>query len=236
MKRTPGKIKTYVRDALGDVAMRAAVAGACETAKNRRDKVAAKIPYWDLLRKKVRSFKKDVLEHLDEYLVEFESNCKAGGIKVHWAPDAAAAREIIGSIARDCGAKTIVKSKSLTTEEIGLNAYLTENGFDPVETDLGEYIVQLLGQIPSHLVTPALHLSRQDIGRVFHDKLGVEYTEDPAELTEIARAGLREKFLAAEMGISGANFGIAGEGCVCVVENECNARLTVSLPKVHVAV
>jgi L-lactate dehydrogenase complex protein LldF len=236
MKKTPGKIKTYVHEALSDTAMRTAVANASDTSKNSRDKIAAKIPYWDLVRKKVRSFKKDVLEHLDEYLVEFESNCQAGGIKVHWAPDAVAAREIIGSIARDCGARTIVKSKSLTTEEIDLNAYLIENGLDPVETDLGEYIVQLLGQIPSHLVAPALHLSRQDIGRVFQEKLGVEYTEDPAELTEIARVHLREKFLTAEMGISGANFGIADEGCVCVVENECNARLTISLPKVHVAV
>ncbi len=236
MEKTPRKIKTYVRDALGDLPMRRAVSNAAVTSKASRDQQAARIPYWELVRQKVRSFKKDVLEHLDEYLVEFESNCQANGIKVHWARDAASAREIIGKIARDCGAKTVVKSKSLNTEEIELNSYLADNGVDPVETDLCEYIVQLLGQIPSHLVAPALHLSRQDIGRLFHEKLGGEYTEDPGELTEIARIHLREKFLTADMGISGANFGIADSGCVCVVENECNARLTISLPKVHVAV
>jgi len=236
MEKTPKKLKKYVRDALADVPMRTAVANAARTSKASRDKIAGQIPYWDLVRQKVRSFKRDVLEHLDEYLLKFEANCQANGITVHWARDAAAAREIVGTIARDCGVSTVVKSKSLTTEEIDLNAYLAAAGVEPVETDLGEYIVQLLGQIPSHLVAPALHLSRQDIGRVFQDKLGVEYTEDPAELTEIARVHLREKFLTADMGISGANFGIAGSGCICVVENECNARLTISLPKVHVAV
>jgi len=236
MEKTPRKIKKYVRDALADVPMRTAVANAARTSKDSRDKIAGQIPYWELVRKKVRSFKRDVLEHLDEYLVEFEANCQANGITVHWARDAAVAREIVAAIARDCGATMVVKSKSLTTEEIDLNAYLAASGIEPIETDLGECIVQLLGQIPSHLVAPALHLSRQDIGRVFQDKLGVEYTEDPAELTEIARVHLREKFLTAKMGISGANFGIAGSGCICVVENECNARLTISLPKVHVAV
>ena len=236
MDKTPRKIKKYVRDALADGPMRTAVANAAETSVASRDKVAGQIPYWELVRQKVRSLKRGVLEHLDEYLVEFEANCKANGITVHWARDAAAAREIVGAIARECGATMVVKSKSLTTEEIGLNDFLAENGIEPIETDLGECIVQLLGQIPSHLVAPALHLSRQDIGRVFQDKLGVEYTEDPAELTEIARVHLREKFLSAKMGISGANFGIAREGCICVVENECNARLTISLPKVHVAV
>jgi len=216
--------------------MRAAVAHASDTSVESRNRIVDQIPYWDLLRRKVRSIKKDVLEHLDERLVEFESNCTANGIKVHWARDAESARRIILSVAQGCGARNIVKSKSLTTEEIGLNAFLAENDIDPVETDLGEYIVQLLGQIPSHLVAPALHLSRQDIGRVFADKLGVDYTEDPGELTEIARVQLRKKFLAADMGISGANFGIASAGCICVVENECNARLTVSLPKVHLAV
>ena len=236
MDKTPKKLKKYVRDALADVPMRTAVGNAAETSVASRDKVAGQIPYWELVRQKVRSFKRDVLEHLDEYLVEFETNCRGNGITVHWARDGAAAREIVGNIARECGATMVVKSKSLTTEEIGLNDFLAASGIEPIETDLGECIVQLLGQIPSHLVAPALHLSRQDIGRVFQDKLGVEYTEDPAELTEIARVHLREKFLTARMGISGANFGIAGSGCICVVENECNARLTISLPKVHVAV
>ncbi|OGU34287.1 MAG: hypothetical protein A2068_13670, partial [Ignavibacteria bacterium GWB2_35_6b] len=128
------------------------------------------------------------------------------------------------------------KSKSLTTEEIHLNDFLTENNIESLETDLGEYIVQLKEQIPSHLIIPAMHLSRKDIGELFAEKLGCEYTEEPVELLRIARKILREKFLTADMGISGVNFAFASSGSFCIVENEANAHLTVSLPRVHVAV
>jgi len=124
----------------------------------------------------------------------------------------------------------------LTTEEIHLNKLLIENGIEALETDLGEYIVQLNEQIPSHLIIPALHLSRRDVGKLFAEKLGVDYTEDPVQLLRIARAKLREKFLSADMGISGVNFAIAKAGCFCIVENEANAHLTITLPKIHVAV
>ncbi|MDZ7316678.1 MAG: lactate utilization protein, partial [candidate division KSB1 bacterium] len=139
-------------------------------------------------------------------------------------------------IARSRGVRSVVKSKSLTTEEIHLNHFLINQGIETLETDLGEYIVQLLDQIPSHLTAPALHLTRRDVGRIFHEKLGVPYTEEPTELLAIARRKLREKFLAADMGISGTNFAIAESGCLVVLENEANARLTLTIPRIHVAV
>jgi L-lactate dehydrogenase complex protein LldF len=180
--------------------------------------------------------KRQIMEHLDQHLQTFEAECTRNGMIVHWARDAAEAREIVLKIAQDNGVRTVVKSKSLTTEEIHLNKFLIERGIETLETDLGEYIVQLLDQIPSHLTAPALHLTRKDVGKVFHEKLGVPYTEVPTELLAIARAKLREKFLAADMGISGVNFGIADSGCCVVVENESNARLSIGVPKIHVAV
>ena len=236
MELTPLKTKEYIKKALKDDRLRAAVDKATQTAlKKRQDKVD-QIPYWEDLRYKAHSIKRDVIEHLDKYLTEFEENCKKNGIHVHWAADTNEAQQIIYNLVQEKNVKTIVKSKSLTTEEIHLNKFLIDRDIETLETDLGEYIVQLMGQIPSHLTAPALHLNRQDIGKLFHEKLGVEYTEDPVELLTIARTKLREKFLAADMGISGVNFAIADSGSFCVVENEANAHLTVSLPRIHVAV
>ncbi len=228
--------KSYIKQALKDEPLRAAVDKATQTAiKKRAEKVEA-IPYWEELRHKAHAVKRDVIEHLDTYLIEFEEQAQANGIQVHWAMDTEDAQKIILDIAQQNEVKTVVKSKSLTTEEIHLNQFLTAHDIESLETDLGEYIVQLLDQIPSHLTAPALHLSRQDVGRIFQEKLGVDYTEDPQELLSIARTKLREKFLAADMGISGVNFGIADSGCLTIVENEANARLTVGVPKIHVAV
>ena len=157
----------------------------------------------------IYSIKQKVIENLDTYLQQFEAAATENGIHVHWAYDAEEARQIILELAKKNNVKHVVKSKSLTTEEIYLNTYLQKNGIEALETDLGEYIVQLMGQIPSHLIIPAMHLSRKDVGKLFHEKLGVEYTEDPPELLRVARARLREKFLSADMGITGANFAIA---------------------------
>lgn len=236
MNLKASQTKTYIKHALHDEPLRAAVDKATQTAiKKRADKVAA-IPYWEELRYKAHAVKRDVLEHLDDYLLQFEKQAQANGITVHWAADTDEAQKIIHDIAKANNVQTIVKSKSLTTEEIHLNTFLADQNIEVLETDLGEYIIQLLDQIPSHLTAPALHLSRQDVGRIFQEKLGVDYTEDPTELLSIARTKLREKFLTADMGISGVNFGIAESGCFIIVENEANARLTVGLPKVHVAV
>jgi len=236
METTPVKIKKYIRSALKDPQMRTAVKKAAETAVQSRQKCVDEIPYWEDLRLKTHSIKKDVMEHLDQYLETFESRCMENGIQVHWAVDSEEARSIILDIAKKNSVKKIVKSKSLTTEEIHLNPSLIKNGIETLETDLGEYIVQLMDQIPSHLTMPALHLSRQDIGRLFQEKLGIEYTDVPTELLTVARKKLREHFLTADMGISGVNFAIAESGCFCIIENEANAHLTISLPKIHMAV
>ncbi len=236
MNLSPTKTKTYVKEALLDSRLRASVDKATQTSLAKRNDKKEQIPYWEELRYKAHSIKRDVMEHLDTYLETFEKKCISNGIHVHWAANAKEARQIILNIAREKHAKTIVKSKSLTTEELHLNDFLIENDLETLETDLGEYIVQLLGQIPSHLTAPALHLNRQDIGKVFHEKLGIDYTEDPNELLTIARNTLREKFLNADIGISGVNFAVADSGSVVVVENEANARLTVGVPKTHIAV
>lgn len=236
MELTPSKMKKYIKQALKDDLMRAATKNSAETAVQSRQNVVDQIPFWEDLRLKTHAIKKEVMEHLDTYLEMFESKCSENGIHVHWAVDAREARGIIIRLAKDRGVKKIVKSKSLTTEEIQLNQSLLENGFETLETDLGEYIVQLMEQIPSHLTMPALHLSRQDIGRLFQEKLGIEYTDDPTELLTVARNTLREHFLTADMGISGVNFAIAESGCFCIVENEANAHLAITLPRIHVAV
>jgi len=236
MELSASKTKVYIKEALKDDNLRHAVDKATQTAlKKRADKVA-QIPYWEELRHKAHAVKRQVIEHLDEYLLTFEKSCRENGVTVHWAADTNEAQQIILKLAKENNVRNVVKSKSLTTEEIHLNKFLEKNHIEALETDLGEYIVQLLDQIPSHLTAPALHLTRKDVGRVFHEKLGVDYTEEPTELLTIARTKLREKFLAADMGISGVNFGIAETGSIVVVENEANARLTVGLPRIHVAV
>ena len=236
MQVSPTKSNKYIKKVLKDQNLKKALLNATQSTVESRQKIIDQTPYWQQLRQKCHDIKKDVLENLDKYLEQFEANCQINGIRVHWAQDAEEACRIILQLARENNVKTVVKSKSLTTEEIGLNKILKENNINSVETDLGEFIVQLMGQIPSHLIIPALHLTRQDIGKLFHEKLGCPYTDEPQELLKIARSKLRQLFLSADMGISGANFGIAESGCICVVENEANAHFVTSLPKIHVAV
>ncbi|MBN2356947.1 iron-sulfur cluster-binding protein [candidate division KSB1 bacterium] len=236
MQLNPKKTKTYIKSALRDQHLKEAVDRATQSAlKKRQDKVDL-MPYWEDMRWQAHKAKAGVIDHLDRYLEEFEANCMANGTTVHWAVDGEEARKIIIDLIRKNNVKSIVKAKSLTTEEIYLNHFLVDQGLEVLETDLGEYIVQLLDQIPSHLTSPALHLTRKDVGKIFHEKLGVPYTEDPPELAQIARQKLREKFLAADMGISGVNFAIADSGSFCIVENEANAHLAVTMPRIHVAV
>ncbi len=232
----PSKTKKLIKEALGNGALRSAVFKATESSALSRQKIIDQIPYWEDLRDKAHLIKKDVIENLSKYLTQFERNCELNGIAVHWASDSAEAQKIILDIAKQNNVTKVVKSKSLTTEEIHLNDFLKANDIESLETDLGEYIVQLNDQIPSHLIIPAMHLSRKDIGELFAKKLGVEYTEDPAQLLLTARKILREKFLAAEMGITGVNFAFAANGSFCVVENEANAHNTLSLPPIHIAV
>src|SRR6201996_7525895 len=177
-----------------------------------------------------------VMENLDKFLPEFEANFQKRGGKVIWANDAEEANREILNIIKKAGAKTVVKSKSMVTEEIELNEFLEHHQIESLETDLGEYIVQLLGQKPYHIVTPAMHLSKEDIARLFNERFGTPLDATPEQLTLKARELLREKYLQADVGITGANFLIADTGSIAISENEGNARLSVSFPKIHIAI
>ncbi|MCP4725457.1 MAG: iron-sulfur cluster-binding protein [bacterium] len=236
MQLDPKYIKEYVRKALKSESIKSAVEKAVGSPEQSRKFINEQIPHWEELRSVLHNIKRDVIENLDKYLERFEANSKKSGMTVHWAETGKDAQDIILNLAEKNNVKKIVKSKSLTTEEIRLNQHLISNNIETIETDLGEYIVQLMDQIPSHLIVPALHLNRQEIGRLFSEKLGCEYTEDPEELLKAARVKLRKDFLSADMGITGSNFAVADPGCFCVVENEANAHLTLSLPRIHVAV
>ena len=177
-----------------------------------------------------------VMENLDKFLPEFEANFQKRGGKVIWANDAEEANREILNILKRSGAKTVVKSKSMVTEEIHLNEFLEHNQVESLETDLGEYIVQLLGQRPYHIVTPAMHLSKEDIAKLFHERFGSPIDATPEQLTQKARELLRDKYLQADVGITGANFLIADSGSIAISENEGNARLSTSFPKIHIAV
>jgi L-lactate dehydrogenase complex protein LldF len=193
-------------------------------------------PPYERERDVARRIKEDAIERLDQLLAQLKDKLEARGVKVFFAEDAAQARDYILKVAREGGVKRVVKGKSMTTEEIGLNECLENAGIETVETDLGEYIVQLRHEPPSHIITPAIHLSKEDIGRLFADKLGIEYTSDPPALTAVARERLRDKFLSAEMGITGVNFAVAETGTLVVVENEGNGRFCTTAPEIHVAV
>ena len=236
----PEQFAADVRGALGDDQLRGALRHATGLIGERRDSAVARVPAWQDLRARAKALKAATLARLDHWLELFERQATAAGTQVHWARDGAEANRIVAEIAARVKARTVVKSKSMTTEETGLNAFLEAAGQRVIETDLGEYIIQLAGEAPSHIIVPAIHKTRDDIGRLFERALGVECTEDPGELTPgeltmIARARLRDEFARADMGVSGANFAIAETGSFLVLENEGNARLCTSLPRVHVA-
>ena len=176
------------------------------------------------------------IENLDKHLHEFESNFQKRGGKIIWANDADEAQQEILKIVQRTGAKTVVKSKSMVTEEIHLNEFLEHNGLESLETDLGEYIVQLLGQKPYHIITPAMHLSKEDIAKLFHEKFNTPADATPQQLTQKARELLRQKYLQADIGITGGNFIIADTGSIALTENEGNARLTTTFPKIQIAI
>ncbi len=194
------------------------------------------LPDYQELRSQANAIKRHTIENLNWYLEEFERNVIAHGGQVHWARNAVEAADLVLNIAKQHGAKLIVKSKSMTTEEIDLNERLEHHGLESVETDLGEYILQLNHERPYHIVAPALHLTRYDVAGIFERNLGVPNETVIENQTRVAREVLRAKFLDADIGISGANFLIADSGAVTIVENEGNARLSTSAPKVHIAI
>jgi L-lactate dehydrogenase complex protein LldF len=204
--------------------------------RRRRDAAAARVPDWEALRERAAAIKAFALDHLDELLVAFEEQARAAGARVHWATDATALCRIVTELLAARGARRVVKSKSMLTEECGLNPHLEARGIEVVDTDLGERIVQLAGEPPSHLIVPAIHKTRREIGALFHRTLGTPQGEDdPERLTRHARADLRRRFLAADAGITGANFAVAESGSIVIVTNEGNADLGTSLPPLHVA-
>src|SRR5580698_8527295 len=197
---------------------------------------AAALPDYQELRTQANSLKKHTIDHLDYYLEQFEANVAAHGGKTIYCQDATEVTDFVLGLAKERHAHLIVKSKSMTTEEIDLNERLEHHKLESVETDLGEYILQLAHQRPYHIVAPALHLTRYDVGDLFARTLGVANETAPEKQAQIARAVLRQKFLAADIGITGANFLVADSGAVLLVENEGNARLTTSAPQIHIAV
>jgi len=189
----------------------------------------------DKLRRTAGQVKQHTLEHLDQYLEQAEANFQRNGARVHWATTGDEANALIAQIMRDGGAKRMVKSKSMVSEETHLVPYLEKEGFEAVETDLGEFIVQIDHDHPSHIVTPIIHKTRQDVARSFEREGLGAYTEDPPTLTAIARKHLRQKYLEAEVGLTGANFVLADTGQIVLVTNEGNARFSMAAPRIHIA-
>jgi L-lactate dehydrogenase complex protein LldF len=218
----------------------ASIPGAVQQATRRfvegRAARVAELPQWEQLRQIASDIRLHTIQHLDIYLTRLEAAVQAAGGQVHWASTAEQARQIVLRIAKEHQVKLAVKSKSMATEEIGLNHALEAAGIEALETDLGEYIIQLAGTGPSHIIVPAVHLRKEEIAALFSAKLHIDAPPDPVELARIARETLREKFLAAEMGITGANFLVAETGTLVVVTNEGNGRMCATMPDLHVAV
>lgn len=200
--------------------------------------VDGKLQYDDFetARQRAAMLKWKVMENLDKYLTEFESNFTKRGGKVIWAQDADEAISEMMRIMKHAKAKTVVKAKSMTTEEIHVNEALTAENIESLETDLGEFIVQLRNETPYHIVTPAMHLSKEDVAKTFNEKFKLPLTSTPKEITAFVREKLREKYQIADVGITGANFLIADSGSVCVTENEGNALMSIAFPKIQIAI
>jgi L-lactate dehydrogenase complex protein LldF len=222
---------------LADTQLRANLRHATETIRLKRARVVGELPDWEELRDAGKAIKQDVLAHLERYLIQFEEAVQAAGGQVHWARDAAEANAVVAGVARAHGVTEVVKVKSLTTDEIGLNEALDDVGIHALETDFAELILQLDGDWSSHILVPAIHRNRSEIRDLFARTIapGLESNE-PADLAEASRLYLRERFLTAKVGVSGANFGIAETGTICVVESEGNGRMCTTLPPVLVSV
>jgi len=223
------------RAAIADPALERLLDSVTVRLTERRAAAVAAVPDWEALRERGRHIRQRAVARLDHHLAEFERQATARGAVVHRAATAEDARRIVLEIAKRHGVRRVVKGKSMVSEEIHLNDALAAGGIAAVETDLGEYIVQLAGQAPSHIIAPALHMSRGDVARLFADKLGMPLTDDPAALTLEARRRLRAEFARADMGTSGVNLAVAETGTIVLLENEGNIRLSTSMPRVHVA-
>lgn len=202
----------------------------------KRDRMAKSLDEWETLRDMASAIKRHTVTNLDVYLEQFAENAEKNGIVVHWAKDADEFNETVLDILRSHEVRKLVKSKSMLTEECEMNPFLERNGIEVVETDLGERIIQLLDQKPSHIVMPAIHLTQEEVGALFEKELGSEKgNSDPTYLTYCARKSLRNEFLSADAGLTGANFGVAQTGEIVICTNEGNADMSTSVPKLHIA-
>jgi L-lactate dehydrogenase complex protein LldF len=240
MDVTAHAFKSNVKAALKDAQLQRALAGLPTGLVAQRAAAKARLPEFEALRDVGRDIKNHTLAHLDLYLEAWERNAIAAGAKVHWAPTAADARDIISGICRDANARLVTKGKSMVSEEIGLNAHLEKSGLEVVETDLGEYLVQIRHETPSHIIAPAIHLTEGQIEADFrrhHTHLPKDRPlDEPVKIVSEARDILREKFIKADVGITGANFLVAETGSSIIVTNEGNGDLTQSLARVHVVI
>ena len=240
MQATTRSFVANAKTAMADAGLRAALSKLTRGFPLKRLAAMDRLPEFETLRDDAVAIKDHTLANLDAYLERYEEKARESGAHVHWATDGAAARDIILNICRDAGAKTVTKGKSMITEEIGINEYLEDNGIQPIETDLGEYIIQLRKEPPSHIIAPAIHLSKEQVADAFvaeHSEYAADRDlSEPRALLEEARAVLRRKFIAADVGITGANLLIAETGTSVIVTNEGNGDLTQTLPKTHIVV
>ncbi|MBM4327197.1 MAG: iron-sulfur cluster-binding protein [Deltaproteobacteria bacterium] len=227
--------RANVQKALRDPMLREAIKRATDTFVTKRTEGIASLPMEEW-REKASTIRMKVLDNLPQYVEQFCASAERAGAKVYQAVDAESARRTVAGILEDRGVKKVVKAKSMVTEEIHLNPCLQERGIDVLETDLGEYIVQLAAEAPSHILAPAIHKTREQIGKLFAEKLGVDYSDDPTVLTRVARNVLRTEFLTADAGITGANFAVADTGSLVIFTNEGNGRMVTTVPRLHVAV
>ena len=238
MEPTSGRFVANARDAIADDNLQLALARVGENFGSRRQRAIAGLPEYDALRERAVEIKNDVLGHLDYYLEVYERSVAASGGQVHWCATAEEARETVLRLCRSVEAKTVTKGKSMIGEEMEINPYLERHGIQPIETDLGEYIIQLADEPPSHIIAPAVHKTKEQVTDLFHEhhrKFGkTERQTEGEDLVAEARELLRDQYLAADVGITGANFLIAETGSSIIVTNEGNGDLTQMLPKMHI--
>lgn len=235
MKARTDQFHKLASEALQDESLQKALARANTSFQDARGEAVDSMPDWQELRQQGHEIKKRAIDNLPDALETFEKNISSRGVEVHYCEDGASARDTILSIIRSHDGASVTKSKSMVTEEIALNDHLEAAGLSVLEGDLGEYIIQLAGEHPSHIIAPAIHKSREEVAELFHEHLGSDPQADIQELTRVAQRTLREAFLGADIGISGANFAVAETGTIVLVENEGNIRMSTTIPGVHIA-
>ena len=232
----PETFKQNAKDALSDKPLRKSLRTAMDMLMTKRKAVLSDEEELQLLRTLCEHIRQRSLSRLPDLLEQLEDNLTRLGVKVHWAETPAEACEIIHGIVSAHNGKLMVKGKSMVSEEIELNHYLADNGVKAVESDLGEFIVQMAGEKPTHIVMPAIHKTKEQVSELFHQNLGTPLTDDVDQLTGFARQALRDVYRTADVGLSGVNFAVAETGTLCLVENEGNGRLSTTVPPVHIAI